>query len=175
MTRKVVTRAGTDFYQVSLGSILTPEIVAAAKLRSGGKPAPRGSTATARLASRVPATRVPDVSVRQTPPEAPVALSAGAAVDPSHRPASVTPSGKVETIEPEVFGSKRILVAGVGWGVPSNSKIAQMKNAMGVYVLTSGSLYVLLRQAGRVRQVVMSGPMQEALTEKLLREYEFQS
>jgi hypothetical protein len=173
MSRQVA-RPGVDWYQVPLGTILTPQLIAAAKARHGGKSAPRGSSAPARLASRTVTARPPTGYVRQTPPAAAVALSAGAEMDPSFRPASVRPAPHVQTKECTLAGTKSVMVAGISYGVPPSARVALMRNDLGgVYIIDNGNLHVLIRVRGQVREVDLSIEMQEEIIRKLIDSYEF--
>jgi hypothetical protein len=155
-----VTNKGAAFYGVTSGTRLTPEIVAAARQRNGGKRAPAGSTTQTRVASREAAPRA-----RTRAPEAVVSLSA--------RPASVSTAAQPETKVPTVFGEREVTIDGLRWRIPSDARVVSNKVGTVVQVLTTeGGYHVLVRQRRAVRELVMT-PATAAKAGQLFREKYF--
>jgi hypothetical protein len=158
MAREVTSR-GAAFYGVTSGTRLTPEIVAAARERSGGKRAPKGSTVQTSVARATAAPRA-----RTAAPEAVVNLSA--------RPASAATTAPPKTTTPTIYGGREIVIDSLRWQVPLDALVQLFPEGGGAHVLTvGGSYHCLIRQRGAVREVVLSTAMQAMTAQKVRDRY----
>jgi predicted ABC-type ATPase len=152
MARRVRTAKGAEYYGLPVGSIITADLMAKAREKNGGKPAPKGATGTARVATKEPTVRTPPGYVRPLPEAEPVKP----AKEP--KPPRVKPEGSLRGPEQFKLGSKT-------YSVPEGSRVYQPKDASDIaYVVPPDGTLHFFTKGGEVQ---LTPEMQTALKVKM--------